>query len=66
VRSIRFRNCGSTTWQLVQAYSAGNSYTWNSTGAPPGTEQFGVWARDATSAAAYDTYVNVPFAVTQG
>lgn len=60
------RPAGSTTWQLVQAYSAVNSYAWNSTGAPPGTEQFGVWARDATSAAAYDTYVNVPFAVTQG
>jgi hypothetical protein len=41
---------GSLTWQLVQGYSTNASYRWNSTGAFAGTEQFGVWARDASSA----------------
>src|SRR5438874_11668785 len=41
---------GSSTWQLVQGYSTSNAYQWNSTGALSGTETFGVWVRDATSA----------------
>jgi hypothetical protein len=55
---------GTTTWQIVQGYSAGATYTWNSTGALSGSEQFGVWVRDAGSGAAYDTYMSIPYAVT--
>jgi len=55
---------GSHTWQLVQGYSAGATYSWNSTGALAGTTQFSVWARDASSPAAYDAYGNTPYTVT--
>ena len=40
---------GSTTWQLLQAYSSKSTYAWNTTGALNGTEQFEVWVRDAFS-----------------
>ena len=40
---------GSTTWQLLQAYSTRATYVWNTTGALNGTEQFEVWVRDAFS-----------------
>ena len=55
---------GSSTWQLVQRYSAGTAYQWNSTGARAGTERFGVWARDASSSASYDTYYSLPYTVS--
>jgi hypothetical protein len=57
---------GSSTWILQQAYSIYPTWTWDSTGAPPGTEHFGVWARDASSfpAAGYDVYISIPFTVT--
>jgi IPT/TIG domain/Cysteine-rich secretory protein family len=55
---------GTTTWRIVQGYTATATYKWNSTGALSGTEQFGVWARDAGSGAAYDTYTSTPYAVT--
>jgi hypothetical protein len=54
---------GTTTWRIMQGYSSSNTYRWNSTGAPTGTEQFGVWARDAASSAAYDTYIGIPYSV---
>jgi len=40
---------GSNNWQLLQGYSTSNVYNWNSTGALPGIENFGVWVRDAAS-----------------
>jgi hypothetical protein len=55
---------GSRTWQVVQGYSASATYRWNSTGALGGTEQFGVWVRDASSSASYDTYTSIPYTVT--
>ena len=55
---------GTSTWRIVQGYTAGNTYRWNSTGALAGTEQFGVWARDAGSSAAYDTFTGIPYSVT--
>jgi hypothetical protein len=55
---------GSTTWQVVQGYSTNAAYRWNSTGALAGTEQFGVWVRDASSSASYDTYTSIPYTVT--
>ena len=43
------------SWAVVQAYSAGNTWTWNTTGLASGTYSQSVRARDATSTAAYDT-----------
>ena len=40
---------GTTTWQLLQGYSASTSYQWNSTGAAAGTETFAVWVLDTSS-----------------
>jgi outer membrane protein assembly factor BamB len=55
---------GSNTWILQRAYSTVATWTWNSTGAPAGIERFGVWVRDASSAAAYDAVDSITFAVT--
>jgi hypothetical protein len=62
---------GSSRWQLVQPYSTSVSFQWNSTGAASGTEQFGVWARDASSAGTTcssfgcnDAVAGIPYAVT--
>ena len=54
---------GSTSWQSIQGYSSTPSYQWNSTGALTGTEQFGVWARDASTSIAYDTFTSIPYSV---
>jgi len=55
---------GTSTWRIVRGYSGSNTYNWNSTGALAGTEQFGVWARDAGSSAAYDAYTGIPYTVS--
>ena len=63
---------GATTYQVLQDYSTSNTYTWTTTGLAPGTYQFSVWARDASSSGAYgnssgtwDVYNNsVTFTVT--
>ena len=55
---------GTTTWVLLQAYSVNNQYHWNSNGAAPGTENFGVWAKDTSSSAAYDALDSIPYTVT--
>jgi spore germination protein YaaH len=43
---------GATAYQLVQAYSASSTFTWNTTGLAPGSYRFSVWVRDASSAGA--------------
>ena len=43
---------GGTAYQLVQAYSAGSTFTWTTTGLAPGTYRFSVWVRDTNSAGA--------------
>ncbi len=58
------RPASSTTWQTIQAYSTGNTYRWNSTGAAAGIVYFGVWAKDASSGAAYDTTMSTAYSVT--
>jgi hypothetical protein len=47
----------------VQGYSTGATFTWNSAGAAAGTVYFGVWAKDANSAFAYDAVASTPFVV---
>ncbi|HEY1456316.1 MAG TPA: glycosyl hydrolase family 18 protein [Candidatus Dormibacteraeota bacterium] len=55
---------GSTRWVLLQGYTTTATYTWNTNGAPAGTERFGVWVRDARSSAAYDTYVGLDYTLS--
>ena len=57
---------GHTDWVLLQGYSTSNQYVWNSTGAAPGTENFGVWVKDSTSTASYDAVNSIPYTVTNG
>jgi hypothetical protein len=40
---------GSTTWQIVQPFSASSTFTWTTTGLPGGRYTYTVWARDAGS-----------------
>ena len=58
------RWAGSSTWQMVQTYSAVATYDWNSSGALPGVETFGVWAKDAQSTATYDALGSTTVTVT--
>jgi spore germination protein YaaH len=58
------RPAGSSTWQLAQGYSTSPSYHWNTNGAAAGVVYFGVWARDAASTAAYDTYAAALFTLS--
>jgi hypothetical protein len=55
---------GASGWIMQQAYSTTASWTWNSTGAPTGTERFGVWVKDAGSPNAYDQLASIPYTVT--
>jgi hypothetical protein len=53
------------SWAIAQAYSAGATFNWITTGLASGTYNLSVWVRDASSAAAYDTYVpGFPFTLT--
>jgi hypothetical protein len=55
---------GINTWIVQKTYSTATTWTWNSTGARPGIERFGVWVRDASSGAAYDAVFSIPYQVT--
>lgn len=44
------------TWGLAQGYSPTATYNWDTTGLAPGTYRFSVWARDASSGNAYDSF----------
>ena len=46
---------GSSTWSIAQAYSTSATFNWNTT-PPAGTYRYSVWARDASSTAAYDAF----------
>ena len=47
---------GSTTWQIVQAYSSSATFSWSTGALQAGTYRYSVWVRDAGSAASYDSY----------
>jgi hypothetical protein len=57
---------GTNGWIMQRAYSTSPTWTWNSTGAPPGIERFGVWVKDASAAAStpYDAVNSITFQVT--
>jgi spore germination protein YaaH len=65
------RPAGSSSWRQVQAYSTSATYNWNSAGAAPGTETFGVWVRDTSSVGTsqsslggFDANASIPYSVT--
>ena len=43
-------------WTVVQAYSSNATFSWITSGLPPGIYRYSVWVRDASSSAPYDTY----------
>jgi hypothetical protein len=47
---------GGGAWTIAQAYSTNATFTWKTTGLAAGTYRYSVWARDASSSAAYDAY----------
>ena len=62
---------GSSTWTVVQAYSASPTLNWSTTGLPAGTYRVSVWVRDASSSGAvstslgtFDTFVGIPYTLT--
>jgi IPT/TIG domain len=54
----------STGWKIIQPFSNLATYKWNSTGAPPGTVYFGLWVKDAYSAATVDAFASTTVTVT--
>jgi hypothetical protein len=46
------------SWAIVQAYSTSATWTWNTTGLATGTYTLDVYARDASSTAAYDAHLS--------
>jgi len=44
------------SWTIVQAYSSGATFNWNTAGKPAGIYRYSVWVRDASSGAAYDAF----------
>ena len=54
---------GATNWTLGQGYSSSTTYNWNTTGFAAGTYLFEVFARDASSTAYYDSYVNLSYTI---
>jgi outer membrane protein assembly factor BamB len=54
----------TSAWQLIQPYSATNTFNWNTSGALGGTYYFGVWAKDASSTTStFDINASTAFAV---
>jgi hypothetical protein len=51
-------------WGIVQPYSSTNTYSWVTLGLPPGTYRFSVWARNAGSGSAYDTFNAFDYVLT--
>jgi hypothetical protein len=59
------------SWQVVQAYSASDRYSWDTLGLFAGDYYFAVWSRDASSPGAYssslgswDAYTTVRYTLT--
>jgi hypothetical protein len=52
---------GSSTWVVVRAFSAGNTFVWTTTGLPNGPYRFGIWANQTGSPNAHDTFAIMTF-----
>src|SRR2546425_362553 len=45
-------------WRVTQAYSSSNTWNWSTSGVATGTYTLDVYARDASSTAAYDAHIS--------
>jgi hypothetical protein len=54
----------SGVWTLAHGYSSNASLVWSTTGKPAGAYLVSVWARDASSSAAYDQFTPVPYTLS--
>ena len=52
-------------WNVAQSWGA-NTFVWNTTGLVAGTYHVDVWARQNGSAAAYESFMNIPYTLTGG
>jgi len=52
------------TWSVVQGYSTKATFSWSTAGKPAGSYRFSVWARDASSSAAYDAFSAFQYSLT--
>jgi len=52
------------SWRIVRGYATGNTWTWNTTGNPPGTYFFSIWVRAASSSASFDAYQAITYSLT--
>jgi hypothetical protein len=53
-------------WTVAQPYSSSATLAWNTIGKPAGSYRFSVWARDANSPNAYDSFSAFQYALTTG
>jgi hypothetical protein len=53
-------------YEVFQAYSSSNSFTWVTWSMPAGSYNIDVWVRDANSSASYDTYAIMAFTLNAG
>ena len=51
-------------WRLAQAYSSSATFSWNTNGLKAGAYRFSVWAKDAATSSAYDSFSAFPYALT--
>lgn len=49
---------GSTTWTILQAYSASSTAVWDTTGLVTGTYLFDIWARQLGSSASWEAHIS--------
>jgi hypothetical protein len=52
------------TWTLARGYTSNAAYSWDTTGQTPATYWWSVWARDASSGNAYDSYATFSYSIT--
>jgi hypothetical protein len=53
------------SWHLLQQFSAGNSWTWNTSGLPKGTYVLHVWANNQGSYyGAYETFGSATYVLS--
>jgi hypothetical protein len=52
---------GSSTWIVVRAFAAGNTFVWNTTGLSNGPYRLGVWVLQNGSSNSYDSYAITTF-----
>src|SRR5260370_1806111 len=62
---------GAGSWTIAQAFSTTSTFSWSTTGKPPGSWQVAVWVRDASRGGVYinsfekfDLHTAIAFSLT--